>query len=242
MRAIILAGGKGTRLRPFTATLPKPLVPVGDRAILDIVLLQLKQAGVTEVTMAVNHLAHLIMAYFGDGSRLGLKINYSLEDKPLGTIGPLKLIKDLPEHFFVMNGDVLTDLNFGELYQSHIRNDADVTVSTFDRDAKIDFGVLKTDAAHRIVGFEEKPVFHFNVSMGVYVLNRRILDIVPQDTPYGFDHLMLACIAQKRKAMSYQHGGYWLDIGRPNDYAEANENFDTLMQKFKISPPAAESF
>jgi NDP-sugar pyrophosphorylase family protein len=145
MRAIILAGGKGTRLRPYTLALPKPLVPVGDRAILDIVLTQLARAGVRHVTMAVSHLAHLIMAYFGDGQRWGLKIDYSLEDKPLSTIAPLKLIGDLPEHFLVMNGDILTDLDFAALYARHVAGGADITVATFQRDSRIDFGVLRTE-------------------------------------------------------------------------------------------------
>jgi len=223
MRAVILAGGKGTRLRPFTATLPKPLVPVGDRSILDIVLLQLRRAGVERVTMAVNHLAHLIMSYFGDGQRVGLVIDYSLEDKPLSTIAPLKLIDDLPDAFFVMNGDVLTDLEFARMYRHHVESDNDITVAVFDRDSKIDFGVLRTDEGGRIVGFEEKPVYHFTVSMGVYVISRRLLEIVPDDTPFGFDDLMLACIEQGRKAVGYPHGGYWLDIGRPSDYERAND-------------------
>ena len=135
MRAVILAGGKGTRLRPYTIALPKPLVPIGDRPILDIVLEQLRRAGVRRVTMAVSHLAHLIMAYFGDGERWDMKIDYSIEDKPLSTIGPLKLIGDLPETFLVMNGDVLTDLNFTDLYNHHLDHDADLTVATCRRDA-----------------------------------------------------------------------------------------------------------
>jgi NDP-sugar pyrophosphorylase family protein len=231
MRAVILAGGKGTRLAPYTTTLPKPLVPVGDRSILDIVLQQLKRAGVTRVTLAVSHLAHLIMAYFGDGSRWGLKVDYSLEDKPLSTIAPLKLIKDLPEAFFVMNGDVLTDLDFAHLYEYHLAEKADITVGTFERDVNINFGVLKGDSENRVVAFEEKPTYHFNVSMGVYVMNRRLLDIVPDGQAFGFDHLMLACIREKRKAILYPHRGYWLDIGRPTDYAEANEKIDVLMKK-----------
>ncbi len=229
MRAVILAGGKGTRLRPFTATLPKPLVPVGDRSILDIVLAQLKAAGVTRVTMAVNHLAHLIMAYFGDGGRWDLQIDYSLEDRPLSTIAPLTLIDDLPEHFFVMNGDVLTDLDFGDLYQRHVASGAEITVATFERDARIDFGVLRSDEARRVVGFEEKPSYHFTVSMGVYVLSRSLLDVVPPGEPFGFDDLMLTCIDQGRQAMTYPHDGYWLDIGRPGDYEEANERVDELL-------------
>ncbi len=224
MRAVILAGGKGTRLRPFTTTLPKPLVPVGDRAILDVVLARLKHSGVTHVTMAVNHLAHLIMSYYGDGERLGLKIDYSMEDKPLSTIAPLKLIPDLPDVFFVMNGDVLTDLDYRKLYDTHVAGDNDITVATYERDTKIDFGVLRTDErTRRIVGFEEKPVYHFNVSMGVYVISRRLLEIVPGDEPFGFDDLMLACIRDGRKAVAYPHDGYWLDIGRPSDYEKASE-------------------
>jgi NDP-sugar pyrophosphorylase family protein len=231
MRAVILAGGKGTRLAPYTTTLPKPLVPVGDRSILDIVLQQLKRAGVTRVTMAVSHLAHLIMAYFGDGSRWGLQVDYSLEDKPLSTIAPLKLIKDLPEEFFVMNGDVLTDLDFARLYEHHLAEKADITISTFERDVLINFGVLQGDSENRVVAFEEKPTYHFNVSMGVYVMSRRLLEIVPDDQFFGFDHLMLACIKEKRKAILFPHRGYWLDIGRPTDYAEANEKIDMLMKR-----------
>ena len=240
MRAVILAGGKGTRLRPFTATLPKPLVPVGDRSILDIVLMQLKQAGVTRVTMAVNHLAHLIQAYFGDGSKWGLAIDYSLEDRPLSTIAPLTLIDDLPERFFVMNGDVLADLDFRDLYHTHERTDADITVATFERDARIDFGVLHTDDEGRVVGFEEKPSYHFSVSMGVYVMSRRLLDVVPRGEPFGFDDLMHTCVAEGRPAITYPHRGYWLDIGRPDDYAEANETIDAWMLRlFPDGDPSA---
>ncbi len=240
MRAVILAGGKGTRLRPYTATLPKPLVPVGDRSILDIVLMQLKQAGVARVTMAVSHLAHLIQAYFGDGSRWGLEIDYSLEDKPLSTIAPLTLIDDLPERFFIMNGDVLTDLDFRDLYRRHEQTDADVTVATFERDTRIDFGVLHTDEEGRVVGFEEKPSYHFSVSMGVYVMSRRLLDVVPAGEPFGFDDLMVACIEGSRRAMTYPHRGYWLDIGRPDDYAEANEKIDELLPRlFPDGEPSA---
>ncbi|MHC4561999.1 MAG: sugar phosphate nucleotidyltransferase [Planctomycetota bacterium] len=234
MRAVILAGGKGTRLRPYTTTLPKPLVPVGERAILEVVLLQLRKAGIDHVTMAVSHLANLIMAYFGDGERWGMKIDYSLEDKPLSTIAPLKLIKDLPDNFFVMNGDVLSDVDMAAVYREHIASDADITVSTFRRDSRIDFGVLKTDDENHLIGFEEKPTYHFQVSMGIYVINRRLLDIVPDDEAFGFDDLMNACLAQNRKAVARPHDGYWLDIGRPDDYAEANEKIDELMQKMGL--------
>lgn len=231
MRAVVLAGGKGTRLKPYTTTLPKPLVPVGDRSILDVMLvmlMQLKRAGVTHVTIAVNHLAHLIIAYFGDGERYGLKIDYSLEDKPLSTIAPLKLIKDLPEVFFVMNGDILRDLDYGGLYRAHCRSGADVTVATFERESKVDFGVIEMDAQRTIVGFKEKPAHKYNVSMGIYVLIRKLLEVVPPDKAFGFDDLMYACIERKLKAKSFRHTGFWLDVGRPDDYALANEKADEL--------------
>lgn len=229
MRAVVLAGGKGTRLKPYTTTLPKPLVPVGDRSILDVMLMQLKRAGVTHVTLAVNHLAHLIMAYFGDGERYELKIDYSLEEKPLSTIAPLKLIKDLPEIFFVMNGDILTDLDYAELYREHCRSKADITVATFERESKVDFGVLEMDAQRTIVGFKEKPAHRYNVSMGIYVLSRKLLDVVPADEAFGFDDLMYACVERKLKAKSFRHTGFWLDIGRPDDYALANEKVEELL-------------
>ncbi|HET6429118.1 MAG TPA: sugar phosphate nucleotidyltransferase [Phycisphaerae bacterium] len=241
MRAIILAGGKGTRLRPFTTTIPKPIVPVGGMAIMEIVVRQLRYHGCDHITVAVNHMANLIMAFFGDGSRWGLKIDYSLEDKPLGTIGPLKLIEDLPENFLVMNGDVLTDLDFGDLYRGHVASKAMATVGTYERDVRIDFGVLRYQPSdRRIVAFVEKPTEHFSVSMGVYAFSRRILDIVPDDTPFGFDHLMLALIARKAQVHAYPFTGHWLDIGRPDDYDQANVDFERLRDKFLPGEPAGE--
>lgn len=231
MRAVILAGGKGTRLKPYTATLPKPLVPVGDQSILDIVLTQLKRAGVDHVTIAVNHLKYLIMAYFGDGSERGLRIDYSVEEQPLSTIAPLKLIPDLPDDFLVMNGDVLTDIDFGTLYRHHTSTGADVTVAAYERDSKIDFGVIESDDDHRIVGFREKPVYHFQVSMGVYVVSRRVLDVVPDGEAFGFDDLMYAALDGRIKANVWPHDGYWLDIGRPDDYEQANEDVDAILQR-----------
>jgi NDP-sugar pyrophosphorylase family protein len=232
MRVVILAGGKGTRLRPFTTNIPKPIVPVGDMAIMEIVIRQLAHFGCDHVTVAVNHLAQVIMAYFGDGSRWGLKIDYSFEDQPLSTIGPLKLVKDLPENFMVMNGDILTDLDFSELYAAHVRSRAVATVATYERDVRIDFGVLRYDGPeHRVVGFVEKPSEHFSVSMGVYAFSRRILDLVPPGRAYGFDHLMLDLIRTGQDVRAYPFTGYWLDIGRPDDYDRANAEFERLRDK-----------
>jgi NDP-mannose synthase len=231
MRTVILAGGKGTRLRPFTTTIPKPIVPVGDKAIMEILIEQLASYGCDHVTVTTGHLAQLVMAYFGDGTKWGLKIDYSIEDKPLSTIGPLKLIRDLPDHFLVMNGDILTDLDFADLHATHVSSGALATIGTYERDLRIDLGVLRYEGPqHRVVSFAEKPVEHFSVSMGAYAFSRRILDLVPDNTLFGFDHLMLAMIAKGLDVRAYPFSGYWLDIGRPDDYDRANQEIGRIQE------------
>jgi len=230
MKAVILAGGKGTRLKPYTTVIPKPLVPIGEKAILEILLARLKKFGVDEVILCVNHFAEIIKAFFGDGSRHGIRIRYSTEDQPLGTVAPLKLISDLPENFLVMNGDLLTDLDFGKLFEEHLKSDTLLTVSTYHRSTKIDFGVIDVDKVTRkMVGFHEKPEYDFEVSMGVYVMNRNALDYVPTGKSFGFDNLMLTLLAKKQTVKVYPYTGYWLDIGRPDDYEKANEDIDLLL-------------
>ncbi len=229
MRAVILAGGKGTRLRPYTTTLPKPLMPVGDRPILNLVMDGLRAAGVERVTLAVNHMAEVIMAFFGSGEKFGLRIDYSVEDKPLGTIAPLKLIKDLPENFIVMNGDTLTDIDYVALYEAHIDSARPLTIATHRRQVKVDFGVLEVDeASGSVASFREKPTNHFEVSMGVYVFNRSLLERVPDDEPYGLDDLVLGMLQDGQPINAYRFDGYWLDIGRPDDYDRANEDVEGL--------------
>ncbi len=229
MKAVILAGGKGTRLKPYTTVIPKPLVPVGEKAIIDILITRLVKCGVDEVTICLNHFAEIIMAYLGNGSKLGLKINYSLEEEPLGTVAPIKLIENLPDDFLVMNGDLLTDLDFRELYLKHTSQNALLTVSTYHRTAKIDFGVLELDKADsQVTGFREKPEYSFNVSMGVYAMNRKVLEYVPQNKPFGFDNLMLSLLEKQIPVNVFPYAGYWLDIGRPDDYEKANEDLQKL--------------
>jgi NDP-sugar pyrophosphorylase family protein len=229
MRAVILAGGKGTRLKPFTTTIPKPLVPIGDTSVMDFLLHRLATCGCERATIAVGHMAQLIMAYFGDGAKWGLALDYCIEDKPLSTIGPLRLIPDLPEHFLVMNGDLLTDLDFASLYRAHVEGGAAGTVATYRREVRVDFGVLEHDpATFRLTGFTEKPVERFAVSMGIYAFSRRILDLVPEGRAFGFDELMLACLAAGVDVRAYPYDGYWLDIGRPDDYEQANREFPAI--------------
>ena len=237
MRAVILAGGKGTRLRPFTTLIPKPLVPVGGRySVLEIVLMQLAAAGFTRVTLAVNHLSNLVMAYFGDGSRWNLRIDYSLEDKPLSTIGPLTLIDDLPEHFLVMNGDILCDLDFAAFFAAHQRSPAQVSVSACRRDVKIDFGVLQHEGG-KLTAFVEKPTYPYDVSMGIYCLDRSVVEKLPRGEPYGFDTLMLDGLRDGADIRIVPFDGYWLDIGRPDDYAHADEHFAEIAERLRIPLP-----
>jgi NDP-mannose synthase len=237
MHVAILAGGRGVRLRPYTTALPKPLVPIGEEyAILDIILQQLKMQGFTRATLAIGHLGSLIRAFVGDGSRWGLDIDYSEEDQPLSTIGPiLNFLDQLPEHFLVMNGDVLTDLDYADLLQRHIRSGAPLTVATHQRQVKIDFGTLETVDGH-IVRFSEKPTLSYNVSMGVYAMSRSMLAQYPKNTAFGFDDLVYDLLARQDRPRAYHFSGYWLDIGRPDDYDEANRSFEELRPA--LLPPA----
>jgi mannose-1-phosphate guanylyltransferase len=228
MHAVILAGGKGVRLRPYTTALPKPLVPIGDQyAILEIVLRQLANSGFTSCTIAIGHLGHIIRAYVGDGSQWGLHVSYSTEDSPLGTMGPLLTMLDrLPEHFLVMNGDILTDLDFGEVLRGHRASDAPLTIATYCRKVRIDFGVLTTDD-RQVVAFTEKPTLDYRVSMGVYGLSRSALGAYTAGLPLGFDELVLDLLADETPPAAHEFDGYWLDIGRPDDYDRANAEFAT---------------
>ncbi|GAA2461385.1 NDP-sugar synthase [Streptomyces mauvecolor] len=228
MHAVILAGGKGVRLRPYTTALPKPLVPIGDQhAILEIVLRQLAAAGFTGCTIAIGHLGQIIRAYVGDGERWGLNIDYSTEESPLGTIGPLLTMRDrLPESFLVMNGDILTDLDYADVLTRHRTSGAPLTIATYARKVHIDFGVLTTDDT-KVVGFTEKPSMDYRVSMGVYGLSLSTLAGYTSGLPLGFDELVLDLLKAETPPHAYAFDGYWLDIGRPDDYDRANAEFTT---------------
>jgi NDP-sugar pyrophosphorylase family protein len=226
-RAVILAGGMGTRLRPYTLVLPKPLMPVGEHPILEVVVRQLVSYDFDRITMAVSHQAELIKAFFGDGSKWGVRIDYSLEDEPLGTMGPLRLIADLPGHFLVMNGDVLTDLDFAEFYAEHIRAGRLFTISSHQREQKVDYGVLMT-ADGTLQAFQEKPVSRYEVSMGIYMVSRDVLQYIPAACSFGFDHLMHDLLAANKTVHVRRFQGYWLDIGRADDYQQAIDEFPAM--------------
>jgi NDP-sugar pyrophosphorylase family protein len=231
-RAVILAGGTGTRLRPYTVVLPKPLMPIGEYPILEVIIRQLAGQGFTHVTLAVNHQANILKAFFEDGSRWGVQIDYSLEMKPMSTIAPLSLIPDLPENFLLMNGDVLTDFDVSGFLERHGSCGRLFTIAAAPRWQLIDYGVLQMDSSHRLTGFSEKPQTEYLVSMGIYAVNRRILQFVPPETKYGFDDLMKDLLAKSEQVDVETYEGYWLDIGRPDDYMRAIEEFEQRKLQF----------
>ncbi len=231
MQVIILAGGKGTRLRPFTTNFPKPLVPIDEMPILEIVLRQLKHYGFTEIVMAVNHLAELIMAFFQHGEKLGMKVTYSMEDQVLGTAGPLSLVDHFDENFLVMNGDTLTTLNYKQLYDFHVDNKNDLTIGMFKKQVKIDLGVLEVEG-NKFVNYIEKPTYYYNVSMGIYVFNRNIVNLIEKNKKLDMPDLVLRAKRAGKKILCFSDDYYWLDIGRPDDYEEANRIFKERRGEF----------
>ncbi|HPG38219.1 MAG TPA: sugar phosphate nucleotidyltransferase [bacterium] len=232
-RAIILAGGKGTRLKPFTIALPKPLVPIGEKPVLGIIIEQLVNNDFDHITLAINHLADIIKAVFGTGEKWGVKIDYSLENKALSTMGPLSLINDLPENFLIMNGDVLSDINYKEFYNSHVSEQNIFTISSYKRIQLTDYGVLEIGGDDLLTGFKEKPKVEYEVSMGIYMANKEILKYIPKNQPYGFDNLMIDLIKNRKPAKVKRHNGYWLDIGRPDDYEKACDDIEQLFTGVK---------
>lgn len=231
-RAVILAGGKGTRLAPYTTVFPKPLMPLGDTPILEIVLRQLAGSGFSRATLAVGHLAQLIEAFFGDGSKYGIALDYSREDEPLGTAGPLALVDGLTESFLVMNGDVLTTLDYGAFLAQHDASSVAASVATKVRTTRIDFGIVETDAAGNITGYREKPQHDYRVSMGVYAFSPQALTHIERGERLDFPDLILRLLAAGERVRSVPFDGYWLDIGRHDDFARAQEEFQTMRAEF----------
>jgi NDP-mannose synthase len=234
MKAVILAGGKGSRLAPYTKVIPKPLMPIGDMPILEVLLYQIKRAGVDEVILSVGHMASLLRAFFQDGKHIGLRIRYSYEKIPLGTAGPLAIVEDLDETFLVMNGDVLTTLDFSELIEFHRESKALVTIAMHNRNVKIDLGVLKLNDKNEIVGYLEKPTYDYQVSMGVYVFEPAVLKYIPEAQYFDFPSLILRLLEAGERVVGFPFGGYWQDLGRPDDYEHAVLDFETMRTQFLV--------
>ncbi len=234
--AVILAGGKGTRLAPYTTVLPKPLLPIGDAPILDVVIRQLAGYGFSNITLAVGYLAHLIEAVCQDGSRHGVSLSYHHEDEPLGTVGPLASMDDLDGTFLMMNGDVLTTLDYGALYSAHVDAGNLLTVASHVRTVRSDYGVLELDgqngAVRRVTGFREKPEIDHSVSMGVYIVDSRVRDYIPAGQAFDLPELVWRLLEEGQPVGSYAYDGFWLDIGRHEDYAEAVTQYEELKESF----------
>jgi NDP-mannose synthase len=231
LRAIILAGGKGVRLAPLTDIIPKPLVPLGGMPIMEIVIRQLKAHGFQRITLAVGYLSELIKAYFQEGSKWGVKLDYSYEPQPLGTAGPLALIKDLNKTFLVMNADVLTNLDYQGLLRYHQRHGGIATISAYQRQVKIDLGVIIPDGDCLIKDYVEKPTSTHLVSMGIYLFEPEVMDFIQPGEYLDFPDLVKLLLQAGHAVHYHTFSGYWLDIGRHEDYAQAVEGFNTLQKQ-----------
>ncbi len=232
MKAVILAGGKGSRLAPYTKILPKPLMPIDDMPILEVLLRQLKYCGVTDIVITVGHLAALLKTYFLDGREFGMNITYSHEEKPLGTAGPLALVAGLDDTFFIMNGDVLTTLNFLDLLKFHREQHAIATIAAYRKTVKIDLGVLQSKDGVKLTGYIEKPSYDYVVSMGVYIFEPEVLKYIPKNEYLDFPDLVLKLIEAKEKVAHLPFDGYWKDLGRPDDYEQAAQDFVNMRSEF----------
>jgi NDP-sugar pyrophosphorylase family protein len=233
-RAVILAGGKGTRLAPYTTVLPKPLMPIGDRAILDVVVRQLAGYGFTDLVFAVGYLAHLIKAVFGDGSSFGVSIDYHEEDEPLGTAGPLARVDHMDDTLLALNGDVLTSLDYREVWEAHRRAGNALTIATHRRTVRSEYGVLEVNGSGEVqpvTGYDEKPEIPYIVSMGVYVVEPRAIEHIPPGKRFDIPDLVLALLDAGEPVGSYPFDGYWLDIGRHDDYEQALADYETILPR-----------
>lgn len=235
MKVVIQCGGKGTRLRPYTTILPKPLMPVGSKPVLELLLKWLRRSGMQEIYVTTGYLGHLIRSVCGDGRQWDMNIHYTEEKEPLGTIGPLCLLRDkLDSTFLVINGDVLTDLSLNAFTSCHRRLAGPLTVATISRTIKLDFGLIE-DQAERILNFKEKPVLTHVVSMGIYCMEPSVLDYVPSGVPFGFDDLVLCMMNRGVPVSTFRHNGMWLDIGRVEDFQKAQDlSWDEQQPAFEI--------
>jgi NDP-sugar pyrophosphorylase family protein len=235
MKAVILAGGRGTRLKPYTNVFPKPLMPIGEKPILEIIINQLVAHGIEDIIITVGHMGELIMNFFGDGGQVGAKIRYVKEEQPLGTAGSLGFVKEeLTDTFLVINGDTLTTLNFSHLIDYHVRNGSIATVALKKREVYIDFGIVEIDDANSIREYIEKPTLSYLVSIGVNIFNPRVLNYISVGEKLDFPDLVKTLISSGETVKGFIFDGYWLDIGRPEDYDKANEEIEQIKGQLGI--------
>ena len=231
MKVVILAGGKGKRLEPYTIILPKPLIPVGNYPILEIIIRQLKSQGLEDITLAVGYLGNLIESFFGNGERWKVKIDYNYEDKPLGTVGSLTYIKGLQSTFLVMNGDLLTTFDFSKFIKYHQNKKNIATIAVTNRKLLVDFGVLKSNEKNELTQYIEKPDLGYKVSMGIYLFEPEVLEYIPKGERFDFPELMNVLLQKGKKVSVYESNDFWLDLGRPEDYKKGIEEFERMKHK-----------
>jgi NDP-sugar pyrophosphorylase family protein len=232
MMAVILAGGVGARLKPFTMNIPKPLLPLGDTPILEVVIRQLVSAGVERIVLTLAHMPYLFSAWIGDGKRFGARVEYTTEDSPRGTAGPLRFVPDLEDDFLVMNGDLLTTIDYAALVNEHRNRQAWGTIALSRREVKVDFGVVESDDRGALRAYIEKPTLPYAVSMGINVLNRGCLDFIPADRKFDIPDLMTAMQQAGKPVFCHSTECYWQDIGRFDDYQRASADFATDPARF----------
>lgn len=237
MKAVIQSGGKGTRLRPYTTILPKPLMPVGSKPVLELLLKWLRRNGTRDVYITTGYLGHLIRGVCGDGRQWDLRITYTEEHEPLGTVGALSLLRDeLDSTFLVINGDVLTDLNINAFVAAHRQHGSTLTIATVQRTVQMGFGIIE-HAAGVVEQFREKPNLSYVVSMGIYCMEPEVLDRIPAGVPFGFDDLMYCMLRQRLPVHTFLHHGFWLDVGRVEDFQKAQElDWDETVPAFETAP------
>lgn len=230
IQAVILAGGKGTRLRPYTVLIPKPLVPIHEIPVIEIVLRQLKKWDFNNVAITLGHQAELIKAHFSRGSSLGLNLIYNIEEFPLGTAGPLADLDNLADNFLVLNGDLITTLNFQKLFQDHCEKGADITVAAHERYIPVEFGVIEGQDGI-VKDYIEKPDLKYRVSMGIYAFNKSVLKYISRGKRLDFPDLVKRLLAEEAKVNFYPFEGYWLDIGSGKDFERAVDEFPSMKKE-----------
>jgi NDP-sugar pyrophosphorylase family protein len=242
MKAVIQSGGKGSRLRPYTTVLPKPLMPVGTKPVLELLLTWLRRNDTQDAYITTGHLGHLIRSFCGDGRQWDIRITYTEESEPLGTVGALSLLRNqLDSTFLMVNGDVLTDLNLNAFVDFHRRHGGPLTIATARRSVQIDFGILE-DTNGRVTRFKEKPILTHIVSTGIYCMEPSVIDLIPTGVSFGFDNLMHSMLARNLTVRTFLHSGLWLDIGRVEDFHKAQEMaWDGGSPAFETSPVTFES-
>ena len=221
-RAVIFAGGKGKRLRPYTYVVPKPLMPIGKKPILELIIRQLAKIGINHITISIFNNSELFQSIFSKKSFPNVKIDFLDEKKPMGTIGGLKLIKKLPKEFLAMNGDLITDLNFKDFYKFHKKNKSDLTICTKTLQTNIEYGVIKNNKTKNLTKFEEKPIYKYQINLGIYIIKKELVKRISTKKDFGFDKFIEK--TKDKKVFIYNSNCKWFDIGREKDLFDA-QNF-----------------